>query len=62
MNIVKYNNNLNSVGLRSFTAGELDLLMSICHKLKDKGTGFKKADTNQKKSQFKRIYRINNEC
>ena len=38
MNIVKYNNNLNSVGLRSFTAEELDLLMSICHKLKDKGT------------------------
>ena len=37
MNIVKYNNNLNSVGLRSFTAEELDLLMSICHKLKDKG-------------------------
>ena len=38
MNIVKYNNNLNSVGLRLFTAEELDLLMSICHKLKDKGT------------------------
>ena len=38
MNIVKYNNNLNLIGLRMFTAEELDLLMSICHKLRDKGT------------------------
>lgn len=34
--VVKYNNDFNKVGLRAFTANQLDLLMGICSKFKEK--------------------------
>ena len=36
--IVKYNNDFNNQALRSFTAEELNLLITLFHKLKEKGT------------------------
>ena len=35
--VVKYHNDMNDVGLRKFNAVELDLLMAICSKMKEKG-------------------------
>lgn len=36
--IVRYNNKLNSVGLRGFSPVEMDIFWSICSKMKRKGT------------------------
>ena len=36
--IVKYNNDFNNQALRNFTAEELNLLITLFHKLKEKGT------------------------
>ena len=36
--ITKYHNDFNRVGLRGFTAEELDLLMTILHRVKNKET------------------------
>ena len=35
--IVKYNNNFNNIGLRNFNANELDILMAICSRMREKG-------------------------
>lgn len=35
--IVKYNNNFNNISLRNFNANELDILMAICSRMKEKG-------------------------
>ena len=35
--IVKYNNQFNQVALRNFSSQELDLLISIASKVKEKG-------------------------
>lgn len=37
-NIVRYNNGLNTVPLRHFTAVDMDLFWSVCSKMKRKGT------------------------
>lgn len=36
-NIVKYHNNFNSIGLRNFNSNELNILMAICSRMKEKG-------------------------
>ena len=36
--IVKYNNQFNQVALRNFSSQELDLLISISSKVREKGT------------------------
>lgn len=36
--VVKYDNKLNSVTLRNFTAVQLDLFIALCSKMRDKGT------------------------
>lgn len=38
--IVKYHNDMNTVALRKFSATELDLLMSICHIMRDESIDF----------------------
>ena len=35
--VVKYNNNFNNISLRNFNANELDILMAICSRMKEKG-------------------------
>jgi len=35
-NIVKYHNNFNSIGLRNFNSNELNILMAICSRMKEK--------------------------
>ena len=35
--IVKYNNQMNDVNFKDFTPIELDLLMTICSKMKEQG-------------------------
>ncbi|BBM39756.1 initiator RepB protein (plasmid) [Leptotrichia hofstadii] len=35
--VVKYNNNFNNISLRNFNANELDILMAICSRTKEKG-------------------------
>lgn len=37
-NVVRYNNGLNTVPLRNFTAVDMDLFWSVCSKMKRKGT------------------------
>lgn len=37
-NVVRYNNGLNTVPLRSFSAVDMDLFWSVCSKMKRKGT------------------------
>ena len=34
--VVKYNNNFNNISLRNFNANELDILMAICSRMKEK--------------------------
>lgn len=36
-NIVKYHNNFNGIGLRNFNSNELNILMAICSRMKEKG-------------------------
>ncbi len=35
--VLKYNNNFNNISLRNFNANELDILMAICSRMKEKG-------------------------
>ena len=35
--VVKYNNNFNNISLRNFNANELDILMAISSRMKEKG-------------------------
>lgn len=35
--LVKYNNNFNNISLRNFSSNELDILMAICSRMKEKG-------------------------
>ena len=52
--IVKYNNDFNNQALRSFTAEELNLLITLFHKLKEKGTNiFEKDNTNTREAVLK---------
>jgi len=36
-NVVKYHNNFNGIGLRNFNSNELNILMAICSRMKEKG-------------------------
>ena len=36
-NVIKYHNNFNSIGLRNFNSNELNILMAICSRMKEKG-------------------------
>ena len=36
-NIVKYHNNFNGIGLRNFNSNELNILMAICSRMREKG-------------------------
>ena len=36
-NVVKYHNNFNGIGLRNFNSNELNILMAICRRMKEKG-------------------------
>ncbi len=51
--IVKYHNNFNSVALKNFSGVEINLLMAICSKLKNK-------DINEIKLEFSDLRRMVN--
>ena len=52
--IVKYKNNFNNQELRKFTAEELNLLMTILHKVRDNGTKILNFSFNE----LKRLIRL----